>query len=293
MMKYHPILLLTVCALFSELAYSDQCTDIQKQAARAYSADNIINLKKLRIKANSSCDGSEQTYVARQLAYLMYKQLEQSKPNDHQLIQGLGNIKNIFPEFWPALADLAEYYEKKQQYHQAAVYYEKAIDAIHDPDKTPHRDAPNSQKLQFFYSHADSMKAASDQYVASKSRGFGTKFRNRHLPIHFDFGRKDLRGSDQRYAQDLLKALRRAGSPSISLIGHTDPVGSAQNNYKLSMARSKTVKNYLIRHGYTGTIRHAGKGEYSPLPDPHANPTHHYGRDKWHRMLRRVQVIVR
>lgn len=292
MIQYRFSPLVISCLLLSNSIFADQCTNLQNQAHNAFNAGDLDNAKQAYSAIQStSCLGREKTYVSKQIAYLMYDKLRKRNPTGGHLIAGFNDILNYYPEFWPALVDLAEIYERRRDFATSAQFYEKAVDAINDPDKTSDGDAPNPQKLTEIYQMAESMRLASPVYVSSNTRGFGVKYRN--VPIHFDFGRKTLAGHDLKAAKGLLKRLRRSGSPYVTLIGHTDPVGNRKPNQRLSVARATTVKKYLVKMGYNpGKISISGKGEDRPLRDPHAKPKNHYGKKVWHRMLRRVQIVI-
>jgi len=292
-MNFQRFLYLAFFSVFlSRSLYANQCTHLQNQARNAFYSGNLKSAKQAYLSIqNTNCLGREKTYVSRQIAYLMYDKLRKRNPTGGHLISGLSNILDYYQEFWPALVDLAEIYEKRKDFAQSARFYEKALDAINDTDKTTDGDAPNPQKLNEIYQMAESMRLASPVYVSSNTRGVCIKYRN--VPIHFDFGRKALAGQDLRAARGLLKRLRRSASPNVTLIGHTDPVGRRASNHRLSVARAKTVKKYLTKHGYKASkIKVTGRGEDQPLRDPHTDPMRHYGKKIWHRMLRRVEIIT-
>jgi len=71
---------------------------------------------------------------------------------------------------------------------------------------------------------------------------------------------------------DLDKAIEQIktheGVADIAVVGHTDRIGSAAVNQRLSEARADTVRAYLIAHGLVGTLIHArGVGATEPSSD--------------------------
>lgn len=52
---------------------------------------------------------------------------------------------------------------------------------------------------------------------------------------------------------------------ALDLVGHTDRLGSAEYNQRLSEARANTVKAYLISKGVDAPIETAGRGKNEPI----------------------------
>ncbi len=52
---------------------------------------------------------------------------------------------------------------------------------------------------------------------------------------------------------------------ALSLVGHTDRLGSAEYNQRLSEARANTVKAYLLSKGVNAPIETAGRGKHEPV----------------------------
>lgn len=83
--------------------------------------------------------------------------------------------------------------------------------------------------------------------------------------LEFDFGKATIRESSfaslTRVA-DLLKSKNF----SLKLAGHTDDVGSAASNTKLSKARAESVKQFLVSRGANASrIEATGYGEDQPI----------------------------
>jgi len=86
----------------------------------------------------------------------------------------------------------------------------------------------------------------------------------------FDTGKADLKPEGRAKLDDVAAKLR---DPSVSIdsmtvTGHTDNVGSAASNLKLSERRAEAVKTYLVGKGLDGSkIRTQGKGLTQPITD--------------------------
>jgi OmpA-OmpF porin, OOP family len=85
---------------------------------------------------------------------------------------------------------------------------------------------------------------------------------------NFDFDKATMR-DDQRTEIDswMAKAWKGVTLGAIIVTGHTDRIGSAAYNKKLSEARAQTVKDYLIGKGVDQKlIFWEGKGFANPVP---------------------------
>ena len=68
------------------------------------------------------------------------------------------------------------------------------------------------------------------------------------------------------YLDELAQALTDNPELKIKLVGHTDNVGSAKFNQRLSVNRAQTLKDYLVEKGVDGErITSDGKGMTEPL----------------------------
>jgi OOP family OmpA-OmpF porin len=86
----------------------------------------------------------------------------------------------------------------------------------------------------------------------------------------FDTGKADLKPQGRAKLDDVAAKLRDPSVTVDSMIvtGHTDNVGSAASNQKLSERRAEAVKTYLVSKGLDGSkIRTQGKGLSQPITD--------------------------
>jgi OmpA-OmpF porin, OOP family len=85
----------------------------------------------------------------------------------------------------------------------------------------------------------------------------------------FDFDKSSLRPDGRTLLDNLVRQLDRATYNVIIVIGHTDRIGSAAYNQKLSERRAGTVKDYLVERGIPAdVIRAEGRGKTQPLTHP-------------------------
>jgi outer membrane protein OmpA-like peptidoglycan-associated protein len=84
--------------------------------------------------------------------------------------------------------------------------------------------------------------------------------------IFFDFNKSSLRPESNVELENLLKLLNENTKMKIEISGHTDNVGSAQYNKKLSESRAKSVVDYLTSKGINkDRLSFAGYGFDEPI----------------------------
>jgi outer membrane protein OmpA-like peptidoglycan-associated protein len=70
----------------------------------------------------------------------------------------------------------------------------------------------------------------------------------------------------------VVKVLKSDAALQISVEGHSDNIGNAENNLKLSAKRAQAVKNYLIKKGIVESrISAQGFGDSKPIA-PNTTP---------------------
>ncbi|MEK7232017.1 MAG: OmpA family protein [Pseudomonadota bacterium] len=85
----------------------------------------------------------------------------------------------------------------------------------------------------------------------------------------FDFDKAALRPEGRAMLDELTRLLQGANYEVILAIGHTDRIGTAAYNQKLSVRRAEAVKKYLTEKGIPPNRVYAeGKGKTQPLTKP-------------------------
>ncbi|MBX2967169.1 MAG: PorP/SprF family type IX secretion system membrane protein [Cyclobacteriaceae bacterium] len=88
------------------------------------------------------------------------------------------------------------------------------------------------------------------------------------LHFNFEFNSANLDGESAAYIDELAEALLDNPHLSIKLVGHTDNIGSARFNERLSLQRANAVKARLVEQGVDSSrIITEGKGLLEPLTD--------------------------
>ena len=85
---------------------------------------------------------------------------------------------------------------------------------------------------------------------------------------NFDFDKAVLKPAGQASLDQFMAGLAGSKVSGISVVGHTDSVGTDAYNQKLSEKRAGAVANYLVNKGVpAAAIQAAGKGESQPVAD--------------------------
>lgn len=98
--------------------------------------------------------------------------------------------------------------------------------------------------------------------------------------VLFDFDRTEIKPEAEETLSRVAVAIRRLGTRTVTIEGHTDAKGNDDYNYQLSVRRARAVKNWLESMG--GGLKEVkfvtqGKGEAEPVaantnPDGSDNP---------------------
>jgi outer membrane protein OmpA-like peptidoglycan-associated protein len=86
--------------------------------------------------------------------------------------------------------------------------------------------------------------------------------------VTFEFNKATLTTASETILGMAYNALVASPDVSVLIVGHTDNVGGAAYNKKLSLRRAETVKSWMIRKGIaTKRLTVAGKGFDEPIDD--------------------------
>jgi outer membrane protein OmpA-like peptidoglycan-associated protein len=84
--------------------------------------------------------------------------------------------------------------------------------------------------------------------------------------INFDTGKTTITKDSEEALAAIISILDEYPNAKFTVEGHTDSVGSDQNNKRLSEARALSVKSYLVENGVDEfRLSSAGFGEERPV----------------------------
>src|SRR5690606_40123087 len=82
----------------------------------------------------------------------------------------------------------------------------------------------------------------------------------------FDFDKADLKPEGKARLDDLVSKIRDMALEVVIAVGHTDSIGAADYNQRLSVRRAESVKSYLVSQGIEANrVYTEGKGEKQPV----------------------------
>ncbi|GEM_PF-1603971 len=103
--------------------------------------------------------------------------------------------------------------------------------------------------------------------------------------LFFDTGKSNLKQESYAELNFLLEMFNDIPTLVLEIGGHTDNVGAADNNQRLSQSRAESVRQYLISKGVgADRVKAKGYGENQPVADNETD----YGR----KMNRRVEFTI-
>jgi OmpA-OmpF porin, OOP family len=84
--------------------------------------------------------------------------------------------------------------------------------------------------------------------------------------IHFEFNKAKIRPESFPILDAIVDVLKDNAKINLEIQGHTDNVGNAAYNKKLSQSRSESVREYLVAHGIEmGRLQAVGYGMSQPV----------------------------
>jgi len=110
-----------------------------------------------------------------------------------------------------------------------------------------------------------------------------------YLPVRFASGSAEMDADGLREAETLANFLLKNALHKLTVVGHTDDVGSDAFNLDLSLRRAKTVRHFLQAKGVHAEIYVEGKGEREP---PALVDYAVYSEEERRKIARRVELVL-
>jgi outer membrane protein OmpA-like peptidoglycan-associated protein len=199
-----------------------------------------------------------------------------------------------YEQHWRTYAALARLAWDARDYTSAAEDYQLAINELVDG---PASHEATEDEIAEVYQLASAAVALSDQPVAmpltragepgglfaQNIRGFEVE--EVPLPITFFYDSAEFDATGAAYAEMLAEHLVTFAPDTITLSGHTDPIGGDAYNQTLSEDRAAALADFLRGQGYQGDIIVQGFGRTQLPPAP---PGIADGSEEHYRIARRV-----
>lgn len=244
----------------------------------------------------ANCSADERTLVGRIASMTVFNRIATEVGNGGRLSDhrtDLEGLKNSYGGPWQVYDALGDLARERKDYEEAAKLYQIALEDGSNRTLTPDWMAPDEQYILRLDRLAGEMRLAAPRPVKLAMRGSckvsfrGVSIKKKSTPVRYVFGTADFTPEGMDAAKDLAECLRAVKPAAIRLVGHTDPVGSSEANYTLSLARTETLKTYLYNAGYAGKITTEGKGEDQPFKPDDASA---YDTETLNQLHRRVEV---
>jgi OOP family OmpA-OmpF porin len=283
-----PAALLALSA--GEAAADCAAIDLDIKAALSEKAFDRYDALYKAMTEEPSCDGAYRLEAGRLLARSALTGLATDS--------GAEQITEVtrFGRPWQVLVALGDAYYDRKDWANTVKTYEEALDDMRDVAANPK--APPEDVERRVYKRAIEARALAPVYVATRQfRGKKTglaspNFRNFTaeavpVPVQFEYDSAELTPEGIAAVEDMYAYLKDL--PHVTIVGHTDPVGSDNYNYGLSERRAYAVRDYLVHLGYAGKIEALGKGESEPFaPDDPSK----YNEEEIYAFDRRVEYAV-
>ncbi len=147
----------------------------------------------------------------------------------------------------------------------------KEAEAAHQEASTANEAAARAQaEAQRIRAQAEAevnrLQAALGQIAETRRTALGLVMSLGSDHLKFEFDKADLRPEDRELLSRVAGILLTSHDYTISVNGHTDDVGSAEYNQKLSLRRAEAVRDYFVKGGLApGILSVQGYGKTLPL----------------------------
>ncbi|KQS88364.1 MULTISPECIES: OmpA family protein [unclassified Rhizobium] len=296
-MKMKTGLAVALLALISASPVSAACDALARVAEATNGGDEAL-AKQIATGDVADCSAEEKAMVNRVAALASFNRIVAAVGQGANLSDfeaELETIRKSNAAPWQVFDALGDINRDRRDYETAARFYQLALEDASNEVLTPSWMAPDEQYIVRLDHMATEMRLASPKPVKLGLRGAckvsyrGVALKKKATPVRYVFGTAEFTPEGLESAKDLSECLKSVKPKFITLIGHTDPVGTAQANRTLSLERAEALAQYLVAEGYAGEWETVGKGEDEPFKADDANA---YDEETLNQMNRRVEVDV-
>jgi outer membrane protein OmpA-like peptidoglycan-associated protein len=272
--------------------------DALTQIAEATNAGNEALAKQIAAMPKPGCTADDKAMVSRVAALASFNRIVAAVGQGANLAgfeEELETIRTSNSAPWQVFDALGDINRDRRDYEAAARYYQLALEDAANEVLTPDWMAPDDKYIARLDHMATEMRLAAPKPVKLAMRGAckityrGVSLKKKSTPVRYVFGTADFTPEGLVSANDLSECLKSVKPKAITLIGHTDPVGTAEANRALSLERADALAEYLVTEGYAGQLTTVGKGEDEPFKADDASA---YDEETLNQMNRRVEVDV-
>lgn len=298
-MKSHVKRLILASVVLLPLGYPASACDALVKASHALNAGDEAGARAAAASEGAKgCSNTEAALTRRVAALATFNRIANAVGGGARLDTFENELQSVRKDVggpWQILDALGDIDRQRKNYESAATFYQQALEDAANEELTPEWMAPDRTYILRLDRLASEMRLAAARPVKLAMRGAckfsyrGVAIRKKATPVRYVFGTAEFTPEGLQSAKDLFECLKSAKPTSITLIGHTDPVGGPEANKTLSLARAEALARYLVDAGYKGTWTTIGKGEEEPFKpdDPSA-----YDEAMLHQLDRRVEVDV-
>ncbi len=257
----------------------NHCAGYKSQVNRAVQNSDLDSLEYLltRLNTQSDCSISYVDSVKRRMAQIASAKAGRLIQQE-RLAEAEKWLRRAPTMVWNTQVVHGDIAALQRKWLAAAQFYNQAWDLMNDPQATPQ--APSSAKTEEIFqlaSGAQILAGDLDATVGSSgeargimgnSKGRGRYNRRRPLPVQFKFGGSRLNNKGKKSVEQLAKYFKMRRATQVTLIGHSDRVGSHAACDRVSKKRAAKVRKELQGLGVKARINAIGKGKREPFPIP-------------------------
>ena len=252
----HAVFAMTAMALFALLPFdgyaAQNCRDLYEEIQASAKYPDTDKLKDFYERAAllPDCDGAFRAALGRQIAVVLVLRVKHAVNSGASAGDHVPDLEESlrYYRLWQVLALLGDIARDEGDHDKAALRFQEALQAIDDPDLT--NQVPEVTVIEALVKKAETERLLAKNYVAAprtrgKPTGLGAPgvrgfmIEKVAIPITFVFGKTELTHKGAAAASDMLEQLKAQGQLDITLVGHTDPVGSDAANQVLYYAPSR------------------------------------------------------